>query len=236
MLQPDSTLPDVPLRPAPWDLSGSGWIVVLKLPPGAAARDACLPESLVGRGRGLVSYLMFVDYRESGCGPYRELLFIPGSFPFEDGRRHLSISRIVVSTWDSVVNGRNNWGIPKDRADFDVRRGLADGREDRVRVEVEGRELCELRFARGRLLPPLPLHAGLLPRGLRTLAQQLRGRTYYYAPQARGRVRAGRLLSWRFDARLFPDLSAAAVVAALEVESFRMTFPVARVSGGGGEP
>jgi hypothetical protein len=37
------------------------------------------------------------------------------------------------------------------------------------------------------------------------------------------------LLSWRFDAELFPDLSGAAVVAALNVESFRMTFPVARV-------
>jgi hypothetical protein len=38
------------------------------------------------------------------------------------------------------------------------------------------------------------------------------------------------LLSWRFNAELFPDLSGAAVVAALKVESFRMTFPVAGVT------
>lgn len=228
MLQPDASLPAVPLRPAPWDLSGSGWMVALKLPTGSSERDAFLPAALAGRGRGLASFLMFVDYAESGCGPYRELLFIPGSFPFEDGRRHLTIGRILVSTWDSVVNGRNNWGIPKDRADFDVERS-AGKREERVRVTSDGRELCELRFAPSRLAPPLPVNGRLLPSGLRTLAQCFRGRTYYYAPEARGRVRPGRLVSWRFDAKLFPELSAAAVLAVLNVESFRMRFPVARI-------
>ena len=229
MLQPDHTLPEVPIRPAPWDLRGSGWIVALKLRPDASAHDAFLPRDLVGRGRSLASYLMFVDYAESGCGPYRELLFIPGAFPFGDGRRHLSISRIVVSTWDSVVNGRNNWGIPKDRADFEVEHGGAGGREDCVRVTSEGRELCELRLGALRFAPPLPVPVALLPVALRTLAQRFRGHTYYYAPEARGRVRPGRLLSWRFDPALFPDLAAAAVLAAVKVDSFRMRFPVAKI-------
>jgi hypothetical protein len=231
MLQPDSTLPDVPRCPAPWNLRGSAWIVALKLPPGSPARDAFLPSGLAGQGRGLASYLMFVDYAESECGPYRELLFIPGAFPFGDGRRHLTISRILVSTWDSVVNGRDNWGIPKDRADFEVEQGLDGGREDRVRVVSEGRELCELRFATLRYAPSLPVNGGLLPARLRTLAQCFRGRTYLYAPAAGGRARLGRLLSWRFDAALFPDLATAPVLAAFNIESFRMTFPVAVVTG-----
>ena len=229
MLQPDASLPDVPLRPAPWDLRGSGWIVALRLPPGSPARDAFLPAELAGRGRSPASFLMYVDYAESGCGPYRELLFIPGSLPFEDGRRHLTIGRILVSTWDSVVNGRNNWGIPKDRADFEIERPAGAGRDERIRVTSDGREVCELRFAAARLAPPLPVSGGLVPERLRTLAQNLRGRTYYYAPEARGRVRPGRLLSWRFDAKLFPDLAAAAVIAVAKVDSFRMRFPVARI-------
>lgn len=229
MLQPDSSLPDVPLRPAPWDLRGSGWIVALRLPPGSPARDAFLPAELAGRGRSLASFLMFVDYVESGCGPYRELLFIPGAFLFEDGRRHFTIGRILVSTWDSVVNGRNNWGIPKDRADFAVERGAGDGGGERIRVTSDGRELCELHFAPLRFAPPLPVYGEILPARLRTLAQHLRGRTYYYAPQARGRVRPGRLVSWRCDAALFPDLADAAVLAVLKVESFNMRFPVARI-------
>lgn len=230
MLQPDSGLPDVPLRPAPWTLRGSGWIVALKLPAEHPAQDAFLPDELAGRGRSLASYLMYVDYAESGCGPYRELLFIPGAFPFTDGRRHLTISRILVSTWDSVVNGRSNWGIPKDRADFAVEQGGADGREECVRVTSDGREVCELRFSTLRFAPPLPVHGAMVPPRLRTLAQCFRGHTYYYAPVARGWVRPGRLLSWRFNAGLFPDLGSAAVVASLKVESFRMTFPVARVT------
>lgn len=230
MLQPDHSLPEVPLRPAPWDLRGSGWIVALKLPRESPAQDAFVPPELAGRGRGLASYLMYVDYAQSGCGPYRELLFIPGAFPFDDGRRHLTISRIVVSTWDSVVNGRNNWGIPKDRADFEAVQGGADGREECVRVTTDGRELCELRFGTLRFAPPLPVHGALLPEALRTLAQRFRGHTFYYAPEARGRLRPGRLLSWRFDAALFPDLAGAAVIAAFKVESFRMSFPVARVA------
>ena len=229
MLQPDASLPDVPLRPAPWDLRGSGWIVALRLPPGSPARDDFLPAELAGRGRSPASFLMYVDYAESGCGPYRELLFIPGSLPFEDGRRHHTIGRILVSTWDSVVNGRNNWGIPKDRADFEIERPAGAGRDERIRVTSDGREVCALRFAASRLAPPLPVSGGLLPERLRTLAQNLRGRTYYYAPEARGRVRPGRLLSWRFDATLFPDLAAAAVLAVAKVDSFRMRFPVARI-------
>lgn len=228
MLQPDHSLPEVPLRPAPWRLRGSAWIVVLKLPPGAAALDAFLPAALQGRSRSRASFLMYVDYAESGCGPYRELLFMPGAFPFEDGRRHFTISRILVSTWDSVVNGRNNWGIPKDRADFAVERA-AGGRGQTVRVSSDGRELCELRFASARFAPTLPVLGGLLPAALRTLAQRFRGRTYYYVPEARGIVRPGRLLDWRFDPTLFPDLASAAVVATLEVPSFRLVFPRAEV-------
>ncbi len=229
MLQPDDMLPEVALHPAPWELRGSGWIVALRLPPGSPARDAFLPPGLAGRGGGFAAYLMYVDYVQSPCGPYRELLFIPGAFRFGDGRRHLSIGRILVSTWDSVVNGRNNWGISKDRADFAVATGGPDAGGECVRVTSDGRELCELRFEPLRLAPSLPVSAGLLPAGLRTLAQQFRGRTYYYAPAAKGRVRPGRLVSWRFDATLFPDLAGAAVLAALKVESFRMNFPVATV-------
>jgi len=229
MLQSQASLPEVPLRPAPWTLRGSAWIVALKLSPGSPASRAFLPADLAGQGKGLASYLMYVDYLESGCGPYRELLFIPGAFPFEDGRRHLTISRIVVSTWDSVVNGRRNWGIPKDRADFEVESGLGSGREDHVRVSSEGREMCDLRLATLPFAPPLPVHAALVPERLRTLAQRFDDRTCYYAPLARGRIRPGRLVSWRFDAALFPDLAGSAVVAVFKVESFQMTFPRARI-------
>jgi hypothetical protein len=167
---------------------------------------------------------MCVVYDAAPCGPYRELLFIPGTLNFGDAR-YPSISRILVSTWESVVNGRVNWGIPKDRASFDWVR--ADG-ADRWRVTNEGRELCAIEFttATG---PRLPLRSSWTPGKLGTLAQRLDGRTYYCRPEATGSLRLCRVRHWQFDAELFPDLSRGTVLAALRIEDFRMVFPVARV-------
>ncbi|MGI9246260.1 MAG: acetoacetate decarboxylase family protein, partial [Steroidobacteraceae bacterium] len=154
MLQPDNLLPDVPRVPAPWSLQGNGWIVLLRLPRAAPARSDFVATALQPTLWAPVSLLMFVDYLGAPCGPYRELLFIPGALRFADGRRHASISRIFVSTWASVVNGRANWGIPKDRADFAVTRG---GERDRLAVADEkGREFCRLDFESPRG-PRLPL-------------------------------------------------------------------------------
>lgn len=225
MLQANDRLPDVPLKPAPWSLRGQGWIVALQLPGGSTARDAFLPAGLAGLGRG-PSLLMFVDYAASDCGPYHELLFIPGTFPFSDGKRHLTISRILVSTWDSVINGRRNWGIPKDRADFDVRYGIDGTREDHISVRSDGRLLADLRLSSWPL--PLPVFGGIVPEAMRTLAQRFGASDYYYAPSSRGWIRPGRLLSWQFDAALFPDLAGARVLAAVKIPSFHMTFPVSR--------
>lgn len=229
MFQPDADLPVAPDCPPPWHLTGSAWMVALRLAPDSPARTAFLDESVAAQLRSPFALLMYVDYTASACGPYRELLFIPGHVPFEDGRRHFTISRILVSTWESVVNGRRNWGIPKDRARFEVgERDTMSGVET-VRVLADGgRELCAMRFAVRRYAPPLPVPVALLPAGMRTLAQRHAGRTCYYAPAASGWIRPGRVVDWHFDPALFPDLRAASILAAGKVDSFRMTFPSAR--------
>jgi hypothetical protein len=234
MMNPQGTIPQVPRHPAPWDLHGHAWMVALRLPAQSPVRDAWLPPEMAGHGRGFVSWLMYVDYARSPCGPYRELLFIPGTYSWEDGRRHPTISRIVVSTWDSVVNGRANWGIPKDRADFEVEYAVGGGREDRIRVVGDdGQSICFLRLSTSAIAPPLPFPGRIVAERWRTLAQSYEGQTYYYAPAASGRLRPGRLLEANFNPRTFPDLNAAAVIAAFRVDSFRMTFPVARVVSSG---
>ena len=231
MLLSDSDLPVLPECPPPWQLSGSAWLVALRLAPDSTARRAFLDESAAAQLRSPFALLMYVDYTVSPCGPYRELLFIPGHLPFEDGRRHFTISRILVSTWESVVNGRRNWGIPKDRAQFEVDEEVDAGGSTTVRVSTDdGREICALRLAPRRFAPLLPVPGGLVPTGLRTLAQRHAGHTYYYAPTASGWIRPGRVVDWRFDAALFPDLRAASILGAGRVERFRMTFPPARIA------
>jgi hypothetical protein len=224
MLQPDEALPDVPRVPAPWTLQGHAWMVALRLPAGDPARTAFLPTDLQASLKSAVSVLMCVAYDSAPCGPYRELLFVPGTAQFGQGR-YPTISRILVSTWDSVVNGRRNWGIPKDQASFDW--SQADG-NDHWRVSSDGREVCTLEFTRP-VGPRLPLRSQWVPGAIGTVAQRLAGRTYYVRPEARGWMRMCRLRQMRCNGALFPDLGRATVLAALRIEGFRMVFPVARI-------
>lgn len=220
-------VPGEPARcPAPWTLSGNGWIVLLRLPRGARARSDYVPEALRATLRTPVSALVCADYAVAPCGAYRELLFVPGTACFADGRRHATISRILVSTWASVVNGRENWGIPKELADVAIER-RADS--DRVRVHDAAGDLCRIEFDTPRG-PRFPLRTRWVPRSWKTLAQCHEGRTFHYAPEARAAVRPTRVITWSFDPLRFPDLADATVLASLRVEAFEMEFPVARVA------
>lgn len=191
----------------PWHLQGSGSILLFRFEPGFLERDF-----------GLV---MLADYDESPVGPYRELLFLAG---FRISR----ITRIYVSTGESAENGRENWGIPKEVADFAVERR---GRTERVHVTCEGRTVADLTVGIGRPpLPPLPISALLIPRSWRTLVQPWEGRTYVTTLAGRGVVRPARLLKARIEPELFPDLTRGRLLGAVHASSFRLVFPEARIS------
>lgn len=225
VLQGAASLPPVARVPAPWTLRGNAWIVLMRLPRHSPARTAFVPDVLRGSLRTVVSTLMCVEYTEAPCGAYREVLFIPGAMRFPDGKMHASISRILVSTWDSVVNGRANWGIPKDRADFTIERGVG---RDRFCVSEAGRECCRVEFEPPRG-PRLPLRTTWLPASWSTLAQLYDAKVFCCRPLARGSMRPARLSHWVFDAEKFPDLADATALASMRIEDFTMTFPVAQI-------
>ena len=221
MLLSDDQLPTVPLAPAPWSLTGRGWILLVKMPATALDDPAFVPPALRGKRHGRLAMVMLVDYETSAVGPYQELLYIPGRFDFPNGR-HYSITRIYVSTMDSVVNGRLNWGIPKDRCDFDFRQD-SDG-DDLLSVSHQGRRFAHLRVHGGGLR--LPFTTGLLPRFLLTLSQYHGGRQFTYVPSASGQVQFSHVVDMQFDGTLFPDLGVGKVVACMKTPRFRMTFPL----------
>ncbi|BGO94126.1 hypothetical protein NBRC10512_002899 [Rhodotorula toruloides] len=124
----------LPVCPAPWDLTGEGWIFPIStpfsktpipLPDGSYAPLETGTSADQGkRFHGGVGMVMIVRYTSDEAGPYDELMYIPGLFSRagaengEEPKYHLAISRIYVSTDASVANGRRNWGIPKHRAEF----------------------------------------------------------------------------------------------------------------------
>ncbi|MCH8542588.1 MAG: acetoacetate decarboxylase family protein [Alcanivorax sp.] len=207
--------------PAPWQLTGRAYAIALRLPDAQRIGQSGAP-AVLGEPEGRYSLMMFVDYTDSDVGPYHELLFIPGSYAFADGHRHLSIGHIYVSSMDSVVNGQNNWGIPKDQASFDVVRGK---REDRVTVSKDGEVFCRLTLRHGRL--GVPVFAPLVPRKLRTLGQVRDGKTFIYAPSASGTLRHGQLVEGWADGTHFPEIQHGSTILGGYMPAFRMNFPVA---------
>ena len=210
--------------PAPWRLTGRGFIAALRLPDTVRRDQGGYPDDFpVADGR--LSYMMFVDYESSDVGPYRELLFLDGRFRLANGQRCWSIGRIYVSSQDSVDNGRANWGIPKDPADFQVER---ERQRTRVTVSRDGAPLARLAFtSRG---PALPVHTALVPRAWRRLAQNRDGRTFLFTPEARGRAGlAGGIALWG-DGDRFPALQQGRCLGGLAIQRFRMTFPIADIT------
>jgi hypothetical protein len=210
--------------PAPWRLRADGYAMMLKLPMPRGRAELFASSDLAEARFGQFGWVMYVDYAASPVGPYRELLFIPGTFRF-GSRRLPSITKIYVSTRASVESGQHNWGIPKELGAFDVQDG-ADGVK-RVTLRVGGRTAAELWLRHGRLA--LPVTSSVLPANLRTLGQVLDGHTYQVSPHGRGLVQRAKVVHAWSEPGMFADLAAERVFTAVRFSKFDLTFPKATV-------
>ncbi|MEM9305504.1 MAG: acetoacetate decarboxylase family protein [Pseudomonadota bacterium] len=205
--------------PPPWTLEGSG-VVLLFGRPADSVLERWVPESLHAAYVGGPAALMLVDYVSSPAGPYRELLFVPGRFRVAGGVRPI-ITRIVVSTWESVANGRLNWAIPKETAEFKTDR---TSRAQRWEVSQGTDRLAEISVTgRG---PAFPVTTALLPGAWTTVAQPRNEDFLLTSLASRGRCRVGRCDAIALGPSAFPDLAPARPGLTLVVERFQMKFPV----------
>lgn len=224
VLEPDSALPEAAHLPGPWRLRAWAYALAVSMPEDVIDAGSFAPPSLAGKRRGRMAYVLFADHQEADCGPYQQLLVAPAVYDFGDGT-YPTITKIYVSNYDCVVNGRRNWGFPEDRADFSIERGR-DG-IDSVRVSREGRVIASLKVKPYGLT--FPVTSALLPAELRTVAQHWEGKTYKVTLSAKGSLRMAKLIEWSFDPALFPDLARGKVWLAGHFPSFDMTFPAATI-------
>lgn len=218
---------DIPELPAPWNLTGTGLIMVLK-------------------GQRL---LMVVDYQTADCGPYQELLYIPGKALF-GGQKRYTISDIYVSTMASVVNGRRNWGIPKIQADFKrtengarvqvelsapARPGLAGG-VSAEEISASHPQWVAQSQKEGPFFkvdyeiygPSVPISTAYIPALFTRLGQTTEnGDTFLYKPHAQGRATVAKIHDLQvIDSTLFPEVQRKEVLMAFALSPFAMVFPV----------
>lgn len=200
--------------PAPWTLRGEGIILLFRFKKSWVDQAANLPEYLQQKFRGGFGYVMLVDYQESPVGPYKELLFIPGKFGEE---KLQSITTIFVDSEASTLNGRANWAIPKQTADFhwQKEKGL-----DRVDVTLNGKPVFQASIRSGGI--SFPMNTGLLPIRLR---QELEDQVLFTQPEGKGWGKLARIQEVEVDPQLFPDIRGIKHILALKVSPFTLTFP-----------
>lgn len=214
------------MAPPPWTLTGDGLVIVAHFPETFVREQGFLAPYQRTTYQGWVGTVMLVDYQTSAVGPYRELLFIPGLFRFGN-TTSFSISKIYVSTQDSVWNGRQNWGIPKELADFTFET-RPDGSRN-VTVAQNGQPFFLLQAKPWG--PRFPITTKLLP-GFQVMQERLDGpptavsQLVLTKPSASGSARLASLRQVQALPEKFPDLSRIRPLAVLSVENFRMTFPV----------
>ncbi len=205
--------------PPPWTLHGNGIVILAHFPESLVRQHGFLADFQRAGYRGWFGTVMLVEYQTANVGPYCELLFAPGLF-WLGGKTTFSISKIYVSTTESVVNGIENWGIPKELADFRITTAPSG-----ARTYVVSRHGTPFFSVTARSFGPrFPVTTKLLP-GFR-VTQQRRNDLLLTAPVAAGTGQLASLRDLTVNPARFPDINRGWLLATIAVEDFTMIFPV----------
>lgn len=217
-------------HPAPWSLKGKGYILLYRFGKKIPQSNLFLPPYLQDKLWTGFGTIMIVDYTESNAGPYQELLFIPGQYKSSAGK-HYAITKIYVSTETSIINGKANWAIPKELAEFSF---STDHNAESIKVlsppassNTQQSESQQV-FFQTRIKPwgpRFPVNTKWFNLFLRQ--QGIEDKMYYYTKLiARGKARLARVKDMTIDQRFFPDASTIKPLLALYIPDFYMQFPV----------
>lgn len=206
---------------APWDLKGKGYIFIYKFKKMYSDENFFVPDFLKGKYCGGFGSVMLVDYVESTAGPYQEFLFIPGKFKFEEKKLD-TITKIYVSTLTSVENGRKNWGIPKELANFEFEQ--IDKKNEKITIFVNDEKAAEFVIKSHSL--KFPVNTKMLPF---PLIQQYENKKFFTNFFGKGKGRLSKVKEIFINKKYFPDISKCKPIAVIKVEPFSITFPVAKV-------
>lgn len=207
----------------PWKLKGNGYIFLYHFPKSFVEKFGFLADYQADRFDGdVVGTVMLVDYATSAVGPYYELLFVPGRLNF-DKKKIFSISKIYVSSQESVENGIANWGIPKELADFKITK-LSE-KEEIVEVMIAGRTFFKVHLQKRSF--KFPITTKFFPL---KLAQKLGNDLLITNSPAKGKAAFAKLLSIEVDSSHFPPISQLKPLSILAVSDFEMEFPNPEIS------
>jgi hypothetical protein len=215
------------LKPAPWKLNGEAFVAVYKFSKQFVNQYGFLEKYQIDNFDAGFGTIMCVNYSSSAVGPYFELLFIPGvinlkSLNLGTIKSGFSISKIFVSTNESVQNGINNWGIPKEVADFEWI-SLANNHVQ-VKVMKDGVVFFDAIFKRNSF--KFPITTSIIP--LKVI--QKKGNKYFLTkPSAKGKGSFASIKKLEIKASHFPNLIGISPWIVSNISDLEMTFPIPTV-------
>ncbi|MFP4456658.1 MAG: acetoacetate decarboxylase family protein [Clostridia bacterium] len=209
---------------APWELSGRGFITLYKFDKNFLSKTNIIPKFLKERRLKGFGAIMFVEYEESPVGPYYELLFIPGKFVIGN-KKLATISKIYVSTQESVDGGINNWGIPKEIADFEVH----DIDKSRTSITVEKDDQLIASFVFKETFMPIPVSTNILKY---PLIQKRKDKFYLTDFKGSGKGKMAIIEEQKFNDKNFPNIENFTPIISVKVNPFNITFPKADIRKG----
>lgn len=210
--------------PAPWTLYGHAFAFLISMPEDDL-RDRCFihPDPSMKR-KGRLSVFMYVNYASSDVGAYHELMFIPARYDYGCAAGW-TIGKIYVSSMESLVNGRENWGIPKELAEFDC--SISHGGSELMQARSGNTTFAKMEFVP--FGPSFPVTSSLVPAFLRTLAHRHNGALNTVAPNLRCTARLGKISRMEFNQEFFPDLTRGRIILGGYLGNFTFVFPPARI-------
>jgi len=206
------------ISPAPWHLKGEGYLLLYRYNQDFLNKEGCIAEELKLKQKWNIGSVMLVNYLDSPVGPYGELLFIPGMFQV-NGKSYWHISKIYVSSLDSVMNGRDNWGIPKELAQFEFS-SLSKGLNS-VKVAINEQLVFSCNFKDWG--PSFPINTSIFPF---EFYQPLNGKQYLTHPKGSGNAHFTKPKLLETGLGLFPSIGTQTRLACLHIPDFKLAFPI----------
>lgn len=214
-------------QPAPWELTGEAYILLYKFSKKFKDENGFLDEFQKQNWSGGFGTVMCVNYFSSNVGPYFELLFIPGKVNLKQKNltkyyAGFTISKIYVSTMDSVENGKNNWGIPKELGDFQWNR--LEKNKTEFKVSVGNKEIFSALFKDKSF--SLPITTSIIPL---KIIQKLGVKYLQTKPYAKGKASFAKVEKLEVDLNFFPKVSLCKPILVSKISNLKMVFPIAEI-------
>lgn len=200
--------------PPPWNLRGEGIILIFKFKKEWVEEHGQLPDNLKGKFKGGLGYVMLVDYEKSPVGPYHELLIIPGKFRKTNWQ---AITKIYVDSEASTLNGRTNWGIPKETLPFHWKK---EPGKDTIEIRSGEKVVFSTEITHGGIT--FPVSTAFLPIRLCQTFQKVK---YFTKPHGSGWGKLAKIQKLNLDPDFFPDIRGMKPLMAVKVSPFYIKFP-----------